>query len=104
MPLANHLLALPRIRHLIHISRLTLRSPPAPDQTHDHHLHHPSHEGAHHAHQPLRHPLHHPDSVPNRPGGVHPRRPGGPSLRLLAVQHVSTGLTRPSSRPTASAA
>jgi len=30
MPLANHLLALPRIRHLIHISRLTLRILPAP--------------------------------------------------------------------------
>lgn len=45
MPLANHLLTLPRIRHLIHISRLTLRSLPAPDHTHDHHLHHPSHEG-----------------------------------------------------------
>lgn len=32
MPLANHLSALPRIRRLIHISRLTLPGPLAPPQ------------------------------------------------------------------------
>ena len=32
MPLADHLLALPRIRHLIHVSRTALRGLPAPDR------------------------------------------------------------------------
>ena len=102
MPLANHLPALPRIRHLIHISRLTLLIPPAPR---------PDRPGpdplppdrpqirTRHAHQPLRHPPHHP--VRHHPPRRSVRRRGsdGPPLRRLGRSPLPRSPHPPSLSP-----